>query len=99
MTADTMDSIFTRLIRLAAEAGLPGVEESTSFGNPALKVAGKAFVSVKNNETLVLSMAIPDKEQLIRWRRKSISRRTTTRDGRLCRCAPPISATANCGSG
>jgi hypothetical protein len=65
MTAGTMDSLFNRLIRLAAEAGLPGVEESTSFGNPALKVAGKAFVSVKNNETLVLSIAIPDKEHLI----------------------------------
>ena len=62
---ETMDSIFARLIRLADEAGLPGVEQSTSYGNPALKVGGKAFVSVKNNETLVLSIAIPDKEHLI----------------------------------
>ena len=62
---ETMDSIFTRLIRLAGEAGLPGVEESTTYGNPALKVSGKAFVSVKNNETLVLSIAIPDKEHLL----------------------------------
>ncbi|QRM42771.1 MmcQ/YjbR family DNA-binding protein [Rhizobium sp. BG4] len=62
---ETMDSIFTRLIRLAEEAGLPGVEQSTTYGNPALKVGGKAFVSVKNDETLVLSIAIPDKEQLI----------------------------------
>jgi hypothetical protein len=62
---ETMDSIFTRLIRLAEEAGLPGIEQSTTYGNPALKVGGKAFVSVKNNETLVLSIAIPDKEQLI----------------------------------
>ena len=62
---DTMDDIFTRLIRLTEEAGLPGVEQSTTYGNPALKVGGKAFVSVKNNETLVLSIAIPDKEHLL----------------------------------
>jgi len=62
---DTMDDIFTRLIRLAGEAGLPGVEQSTTYGNPALKVGGKAFVSVKNNETLVLSIAISDKEHLL----------------------------------
>jgi hypothetical protein len=62
---DTMDDIFARLIRLAEEAGLPGVEQSTTYGNPALKVGGKAFVSVKNNETLVLSIAIPDKEHLL----------------------------------
>lgn len=62
---ETMDSIFARLIRLAAEAGLPEVEQSTSYGNPALKVGGKSFVAVKNNETIVLSIAIDDKERLI----------------------------------
>ena len=62
---ETMDSIFARLIRLAGNAGLPGVEQSTTYGNPALKVGGKAFVSVKNNETLALSIAIADKEQLL----------------------------------
>lgn len=63
--AGDMNTIFERLKRLAAEAGLPGVEESTSYGNPALKVGGKGFVSVKNNETIVLSVGIDHKEHLL----------------------------------
>ena len=63
--AETVDSIFKRLIRLADEAGLPGVEQSTSYGNPALKVGGKGFVSVKNNETIVIAIPTDDKERLI----------------------------------
>ncbi|MBB3915072.1 MmcQ/YjbR family DNA-binding protein [Rhizobium fabae] len=63
--ADDVDAIFERLKRLAAEAGLPGVEESTSYGNPALKVGGKSFVAVKNAETIVISIALDDKEHLL----------------------------------
>ncbi|QFY59395.1 hypothetical protein FZ934_02440 [Rhizobium grahamii] len=62
---DSVDMIFARLKRLAAEAELPDVEESTSYGNPALKVGGKSFVAVKNNETIVISIPIDDKERLI----------------------------------
>ncbi|MDP9812536.1 hypothetical protein J2W42_005406 [Rhizobium tibeticum] len=62
---DSVDTIYARLKRLSAEANLPGVEESTSYGNPALKVGGKSFVAVKNNETVVLSVSIDDKERLI----------------------------------
>ncbi len=62
---DSVDMIFARLKRLAAEAELPDVEESTSYGNPALKVGGKSFVAVKNNETIVISISIDDKERLI----------------------------------
>lgn len=58
-------TIFTRLKRLAAEAGLPDVEASSHYGTPALKVGGKAFVSVKNDETIVLSIPIDEKERLI----------------------------------
>ncbi|PDT14342.1 hypothetical protein CO670_23320 [Rhizobium sp. J15] len=60
-----VDAIFERLKRLTVEAGLPGVEESTSYGNPALKVGGKSFVAVKNTETIVISIAIDDKEHLL----------------------------------
>jgi len=55
---DSVDTIYARLKRLSSEANLPDVEESTSYGNPALKVGGKSFVAVKNNETIVLSIAI-----------------------------------------
>lgn len=63
--ADDVDAIFERLKRLAAEAGLPGIEESTSYGNPALKVGGKSFVAVKNAETIVISIPLDDKDHLI----------------------------------
>ncbi|CCM74757.1 MmcQ/YjbR family DNA-binding protein [Rhizobium mesoamericanum] len=63
--SDKVDTIFARLKRLSVEANLPDVEQSTSYGNPALKVGGKAFVVVKNNETIVLSISIDDKERLI----------------------------------
>jgi hypothetical protein len=61
----SVDTIFARLKRLSAEANLPDVEESTSYGNPALKVGGKSFATVKNNETIVLCISIDDKERLI----------------------------------
>lgn len=64
MTGD-VDAIFERLKRLATEAGLPGVEESTSYGNPALKVGGKSFVAVKNTETIVISIGLDDKDHLL----------------------------------
>lgn len=63
--ADDVDAIFQRLKRLTAEAGLPDVEESTSYGNPALKVGGKSFVAVKNAETIVISISLDDKEHLL----------------------------------
>ncbi|MEF0939686.1 MmcQ/YjbR family DNA-binding protein [Rhizobium sp. BR 362] len=60
-----IDAISERLQRIAAEARLPEVEVSTHYGTPALKVGGKAFVSVKNTETIVLALPIDRKEQLI----------------------------------
>ncbi len=60
-----MDAIVERLQRLIAKAGLPGVEPGAHYGLPAFKVGGKAFVTVKNNETIVLSLPIDRKEQLM----------------------------------
>jgi len=60
-----MDAIVERLQRLMAQAGLPGVEPGAHYGLPAFKVGGKAFVTVKNNETIVLSIPIDRKEQLM----------------------------------
>lgn len=60
-----IDCIFARLKKVASEAGLPDVEEASHYGQPALKVGGKAFVSVKNNETIVLSIPLDEKERLM----------------------------------
>ncbi|MBW9053753.1 MmcQ/YjbR family DNA-binding protein [Rhizobium mesosinicum] len=60
-----VEGVLARLKRLAKEAGLPGIEESTSYGNPALKVGGKSFVAVKNDETVVFSIPIDHKEHLL----------------------------------
>jgi hypothetical protein len=53
MARKETDDHFTR-VRDAA-AGLPGVEQGTSYGTPALKVRGKMFVRMKEDgETLVV---------------------------------------------
>jgi hypothetical protein len=44
---------------------LPGIEESTSFGTPALKVGGKLLMRVKDADTLVFRSPIEMKEILI----------------------------------
>ncbi len=54
----------------AAGAGLPDVEEVTSWGAPALKVRGKMFVCMATNKsaepnTLVVRMDIPQRDALV----------------------------------
>lgn len=47
---------------------LPNVEESTSYGTPALKVRGKLFVRWRNEEdpdTIVLKMPFEQREELM----------------------------------
>ena len=61
----TTDAILKRLQQLVAQAKLPGVELGAHYGLPALKVGGKAFVTIKNNDTIVLSLPIDRKEQLM----------------------------------
>ena len=47
--------------------GLPGVEESTSYGTPALKVRGKLFVRLKEDGvTIVLKTDPLEREHLMR---------------------------------
>jgi hypothetical protein len=46
---------------------LPGVEETTSYGTPALKVRGKGFTRLKEDyETLVLRTDFLEREHLLR---------------------------------
>ncbi|MGO4439112.1 MmcQ/YjbR family DNA-binding protein [Rhizobium sp. RAF56] len=59
------DRLFTRIRTLAEVADLPEVELGTSYGRPALKVGGKGFAIVKDDETIVIAVAIADKELLI----------------------------------
>lgn len=59
------DAILQHLLRLVTAVRLPDVEISTHYGLPALKIGGKAFVSVKNTDTIVLSLPLDRKEQLI----------------------------------
>lgn len=62
---DKSHSIMTRLKGLATKACLPGIEETTYYGRPALKAGGKAFVWVKDDETIVLAVPVDAKEPLL----------------------------------
>lgn len=61
--SDNDDPLLAQLQRLAE--GLPGIETGTSYGTPALKVAGKLLLRIKDAETLVLMAALDEKERLI----------------------------------
>ncbi|GIL41190.1 MmcQ/YjbR family DNA-binding protein [Roseiterribacter gracilis] len=63
MAASDLDHAFAML--RAAATGLPSIEESTSYGTPALKVKGKLLARVKDADTLVLHCPVEDKAVLI----------------------------------
>ena len=48
-----------------AAAHLPEVEESTSYGTPALKVRGKLMARMKDSGTLVVLCPVEEKEMLM----------------------------------
>jgi hypothetical protein len=50
---------------LASAAHLPEVEVGSSHGRPSLKTAGKAYATFKGSGTIVIAIAIDDKERLI----------------------------------
>jgi hypothetical protein len=51
---------------IAATATLPGVEQGTSYGRPALKVRGKTIAGTTGPDgSFVLHVALTDKELLI----------------------------------
>jgi hypothetical protein len=52
-------------VRLAAQ-GLPGIEESTSYGTPALKVRGKLLARLhQSGDCFVLRVELSDREKLM----------------------------------
>ncbi len=53
-------------MRAAARAArLPGVEDATAYGTPALKVRKKLLARVKDADTLVIMCPVEEKEMLI----------------------------------
>jgi hypothetical protein len=60
-----LDRAFTRPRKAARAAKLAGVEESLWYGMPALKVNGKGFMRVKDQDTLVFRCALEEKELLM----------------------------------
>lgn len=57
------ESDFERVARLAAH--LPGVETSTWYGTPALKVAGRGFARLREAGVLVVMCPLELKEALL----------------------------------
>lgn len=58
-------STYDTVVRLARE--FPGVEESTSYGTPALKVRGTLLARLReDNDTLVLKTSFVDRDLLLR---------------------------------
>jgi hypothetical protein len=60
-----MARAFARARAAAHATKLPEVEESVSYGTPAMKVRGKLLMRVKDPDTLVFGCAIEEKEMLI----------------------------------
>jgi hypothetical protein len=56
---------FARVRDAAKAAGLLGIEESTWYGTPALKVGQKAILRIKDPDTMVLLLPMDEKEALM----------------------------------
>ncbi len=56
---------FSRVCAAAEAAGLLGIEKSTWYGTPSLKVGQKAILRIKDPDTLVLLLPMDEKEALM----------------------------------
>jgi hypothetical protein len=64
MVQSDLDKAFAR-VRAAADArSLPGIEEGTTHGAPALRVQKKFLACLKDAETLVIHCPLEEKEML-----------------------------------
>jgi hypothetical protein len=61
--SDDFSSALAKLV--AAAEGLPEIEQSTSYGTPALKVRKKLLARVKDADTVVLMCPLEEKELLM----------------------------------
>lgn len=64
-TRDSREASVERLLRLVKQLGLPEVELSTSYGDPSLKLRGKAMATVKGDDLLYLACPLEAKEMLM----------------------------------
>lgn len=65
MVKDGKEKAFDRVTKIARRLKLEEVEPGTSYGDPALKVRGKAFITVKAADTMVLPCPLEMKEVMI----------------------------------
>jgi hypothetical protein len=54
-----------RLLALASEAGLAGIEQGTSYGTPSLKCRGQFMARLKDETTLVIRCPLEEKDILM----------------------------------
>ena len=64
-TTDEHDAAFSRIEVLTASKGLAGVQRSTDYGTPALKVKDATFVRLLDPQTLVLQCPLEQKVLLM----------------------------------
>ena len=91
MTQSDIDSAFVRVCDAAEAAGLPGVETSTSYGTPVLRVGRKSMIRMKDAETLVLMCELEDKEMLMQAAPEIYYETDHTKAGQRCSSALPRS--------
>lgn len=60
-----LDKTFTRIERLLEQRRLPGVERSTSYDTPTLKVDGSTFVRLSDPDVLVMQCPAEQKPLLL----------------------------------
>jgi hypothetical protein len=64
-SASAIARAFRRAVGAAKATGLPGIEQSTSYGTPSLTVRGKFLMRVKDAETLVFRCTMDEKQFLM----------------------------------
>lgn len=64
-TPPSLDGAFARARKAAKATKLPGIEDATSYGTPALTVRGKLLLRVKDADTLVFRCTLEDKAMLM----------------------------------
>jgi len=60
-----VDHAFARATTAAKATGLPGIEQSTSYGTPSLTLRGKFLMRVKDPDTLVFRCSMDEKRFLM----------------------------------
>ncbi|HWA17949.1 MAG TPA: MmcQ/YjbR family DNA-binding protein [Devosia sp.] len=65
MVKDGKQKAFERVSKIARRLKLDEIAEGTNYGDPALKVRGKAFITVKAADTMVLPCPLEMKEVMM----------------------------------